>query len=411
MIWGEATLDWDKLATVCEKLKCYHYLRSTLGITTSDISFLFRRFVEPDEKTYHANRFNFVYELQRARHLKFSDDRDRIFAFLGHFSISSHHPLSCGPLSITTDYTKTAEETYVNTAIQILQQSPASLCIVLSAVQHAQKRLPSTMAETEMWVKDKNKLPSWVPDWRWSEGIILAEPICPHHAHGGFEARMTILEEPDLILQVHGVQIDAIKRCSSKLTSGDFYIKKSHQSLTTIERLWMEICGKSEFDLSDSYISSEAAFFAFMQTLSNGCVQAAGHECTPYHEVLKAVWLCKAARYLIDTHQVSSSISKEIETVGEMAASESNWDRWATSASAGRVFATTEKGYYVLGPSPLEEGDIVCVLFGCKVPFCLRPMGGRYLLVGECYVHGIMDGEAMDMLARNELQGRVFDIV
>ncbi|GAW14007.1 hypothetical protein ANO14919_033990 [Xylariales sp. No.14919] len=87
IIWGDATIDWDTLANVCEKLKSYHHLRNTLAITTSDISFLFRRFVEPDENTHHANRFNFVYELQRARHLRFSDDRDRVFAFLGHFSV------------------------------------------------------------------------------------------------------------------------------------------------------------------------------------------------------------------------------------------------------------------------------------------------------------------------------------
>ena len=86
------------------------------------------------------------------------------------------------------------------------------------------------------------------------------------------------------------------------------------------------------------------------------------------------------------------------------------WSRWASSASDGRVFARTDKGYYVLGPSALEPGDVVCVLFGSKVPFCLRPMGSRHLLVGECYVHGLMKGEAKDMLDRGTLDSRVFRI-
>lgn len=48
---------------------------------------------------------------------------------------------------------------------------------------------------------------------------------------------------------------------------------------------------------------------------------------------------------------------------------------------------------------PLSRvGDEVCVLFGMEVPFILRPVPGssslEYELVGECYVHGMMDGEA-----------------
>lgn len=43
---------------------------------------------------------------------------------------------------------------------------------------------------------------------------------------------------------------------------------------------------------------------------------------------------------------------------------------------------------------PLNEGDCITVLTGGRTPFLLRPVGGQYRLVGHCYVHGIMDGEA-----------------
>ena len=45
----------------------------------------------------------------------------------------------------------------------------------------------------------------------------------------------------------------------------------------------------------------------------------------------------------------------------------------------------------------------MCVLLGLGVPFVLREVGGGgwYGLVGECYCHGIMDGEAV-----RELEGR-----
>jgi hypothetical protein len=47
----------------------------------------------------------------------------------------------------------------------------------------------------------------------------------------------------------------------------------------------------------------------------------------------------------------------------------------------------------------VEVGDTVCVVRMCDIPLLLRQASegsGKYNLVGECYVHGIMDGEAVD---------------
>ncbi|CZR59900.1 related to heterokaryon incompatibility protein het-6 [Phialocephala subalpina] len=419
MLWGDAAIDWITLASVCERLKSYHHLRSALGITTSDISFLFRRFIEPDENTHHANRFNFIYELQRARHLRFSDDRDRIFAFLGHFSALSRHPPGCGPVSIVADYTKTVEQTYTNIAVQILRTNPAAACILLASVQHARHSLPSCYgtgvqadSNLETWLVDGHRLPSWVPDWRWSEAIILAEPISPHLAHGSSTAKLKIVREDTLVLRAHGVEVDSIEECSQPLLSRDFYNQKTSKNpSTTIQRLWHEICRKKAFNLNEKYLDGQGVFFAYMQTLSNGCVQAAGHGGRSYQDISDLVWLRKAARYIVEA---SDDVSEEIKSAarsGEPEGDHETWSRWAASASEGRVFARTWKGYFVLGPKALEAGDVICVLFGARVPFCLRPIGKRYLLVGECYVHGLMNGEAISLLLRDELHEKIFDIV
>ena len=62
-----------------------------------------------------------------------------------------------------------------------------------------------------------------------------------------------------------------------------------------------------------------------------------------------------------------------------------------------RNMCVTSGGY--LGRVPLGSviGDKICILFGGCVPFVLRETGdGHFKFIGECYVHGIMDGEAME---------------
>lgn len=63
--------------------------------------------------------------------------------------------------------------------------------------------------------------------------------------------------------------------------------------------------------------------------------------------------------------------------------------------SMDRCFYRTRRGYLATGPKNVQQGDVVCVFMGGAVPFILRPRGREdgYTLIGDTYVHGIMDGE------------------
>lgn len=65
------------------------------------------------------------------------------------------------------------------------------------------------------------------------------------------------------------------------------------------------------------------------------------------------------------------------------------------SACAERIFFTTKRGLFGIGPRVLKPGDICSILAGSRVPLILRPSSekGCYKLVGECYVGGVMWGE------------------
>ncbi|KAK5948640.1 hypothetical protein OHC33_010399, partial [Knufia fluminis] len=60
-----------------------------------------------------------------------------------------------------------------------------------------------------------------------------------------------------------------------------------------------------------------------------------------------------------------------------------------------RFSVTKDKLYMGVGPDITMPGDKLCVIPGCCAPFVIRPKGKHYQLVGECYVHGVMDGEIM----------------
>jgi hypothetical protein len=70
------------------------------------------------------------------------------------------------------------------------------------------------------------------------------------------------------------------------------------------------------------------------------------------------------------------------------------------AATACRKFLRTDRGFMGLAPQLAEVGDEVWVLLGCDVPMLLRKCDDYYILVGECFVYGIMEGEqTKDLLA------------
>lgn len=65
-----------------------------------------------------------------------------------------------------------------------------------------------------------------------------------------------------------------------------------------------------------------------------------------------------------------------------------------------RTFFVTSKGYIGIGPEETQTGDLVVIFDGANTPFILRPIADceprdstKYYVVGNCYLHGWMDGD------------------
>ena len=124
---------------------------------------------------------------------------------------------------------------------------------------------------------------------------------------------------------------------------------------------------------------------------------------------------------IVESQLVAGKLQINVDNLSIQHAKE-NIQQWATyqeaadsairaigASCSGRAFFVTGNKYMGLAPSISRPGDEICIIFGCPVPFIIRPLEVRkpwmdtgemeqkhYVLIGECYAYGLMDGEALE---------------
>lgn len=94
-----------------------------------------------------------------------------------------------------------------------------------------------------------------------------------------------------------------------------------------------------------------------------------------------------------DLQNPSRTKQKAVEHNDEIDLIDVSIGRWA----ARRRFCVTKEGHYGWVPEISELGDVIFVIRGARVPFVLRRQGGsQHLLIGEAWVQGFMEGEALE---------------
>lgn len=97
---------------------------------------------------------------------------------------------------------------------------------------------------------------------------------------------------------------------------------------------------------------------------------------------------------------VTADIHHDVRT--EPSAQDISPEDVLVACSGRRLARVVQKDWNADGlalvPQCVREGDQIFVLLGGQVLYALRPVGGAYRFLGECYVHGLMDGEVLDIL-------------
>lgn len=76
------------------------------------------------------------------------------------------------------------------------------------------------------------------------------------------------------------------------------------------------------------------------------------------------------------------------------------------------VWCTYMRFWYMMmgiGPSDSRIGGTVAIIPGGGVPYIIRQQGSSWVLVGESYIHGLMDGEAVIAGCRGLVQQGLLD--
>jgi hypothetical protein len=107
--------------------------------------------------------------------------------------------------------------------------------------------------------------------------------------------------------------------------------------------------------------------------------------------------------------RVAKYATRALKIVASQTESAADFERNFEMRGQCRRFVVTEKGTMGLTHPSCRRGDIVCILFGGRTPFVLRPTlePHCYTFLSECYVPGIMDGEAIKRWGKEELKSEV----
>jgi hypothetical protein len=362
-----------------------------------------------------------------------TDPRDKVYALLG----VTNNILT---QALLPDYGKSVEQVYTDVAQHFITNGESFFTMKYAGVGHG---------------RAIEGLPSWVPDWT----LIDRCPPFDTGFMEPWEYRASLDAVPEIrlnlgtsapIIDIKGAEIDVISALGvalfdmTRVEACPLISREtdtvSFQHLIDVNELNLKMT--QFFDradevmkaLGDTYVNGQPLQEAFWRTCLGDQVLTARPAPDEYEEFVRAL-----PKYYSNIVAQFKQIQRDreqdpdVEETPDIAASEffdkmdsfhdynvgmvSEWTLDGTSLATvkdlatngprsaqffnafrplGRNFCVTSKGYIGLVPPKTEVGDKVCILFGGRTPFLLRDAGGgKHVLVGECYIHGMMDGEAL----------------
>ncbi|KAJ9656036.1 hypothetical protein H2201_008662 [Coniosporium apollinis] len=408
VLCGDVEFEWNSLVNAITYLVEAGGLGLTLGLNAlQQLQILdYRR-----QRYQEGQSIDILPVLLQNRKALASNPRDHIFAFNGFFETGSF-----GHALTMATYEVDCNRIYIEVAQKLLRRYKNLDIFTIPRTGHS--RL--------------HGLPTWVPDWSAGD---LTEAFLWRYIHPDFtpEQRavyrasadsdyIPVFNEAGSKLKLYGWKVDEVN------TTGPTYdCPSDHVILGDYKKMFRQVIREQKIFSSWDYVSGvfkmgstcptgEAPQDVYWQTLLGGCLYGFDMETMRYNYSLwhssmlgfRVLQLLRLDRvWLLYTWMVLKGlffwlfvgIFQFISLLRflEVQPGDNTFARLATHWAYRRLMRTDE-GLIGLAPSLTQPGDVVALCQGGKLPLILRRKGKDWELIGDCYVHGLMDGKLWEML-------------
>jgi hypothetical protein len=360
--------------------------------------------------------------LRWTRFFKCSDERDHVYAVLGLANLFADIDNEQAAHAAAADYRLSATQVFVRLAIAELTQRKSYTILSLSSDQK----------------RDDVHFPSWAPNM----SSLKMKNALAHDFGGTFSAGGTgpalASVVDDRFLHCRGYVVDRVASLASNmfdiapppdlvskvLASPGIESELDESEVYSVARSveWLRQCRSFAASLSSSAFSpgggcsptpseqmSPERWEQFWRTMM--CETVSGNSMARTGPEFSSIFqtYIEGTTAMFDDDDDDDDDDDENDNEGPKRSAE-----WAAEhrrcgfavESSLRSFSDTMRLCWTaddqrLGhvPRETEVGDVIVILKGAQVPHVLRRAeqeDGRYVLVGECYVHGMMDGEVVE---------------
>jgi Heterokaryon incompatibility protein (HET) len=335
--------------------------------------------------------------LEACQDFEATDAKDKVFAIQG---IST----AAFDISLLIDYKKEVYDIYVDTAYYLLRQADLIKVLHLAGIGWPREAFPS---------KDGKRLPSWVPDWSTSHGAAMLaqryfDPEDNYCASRRNKPQICAGNTLDTIM-LGGLYVDKIGQLGEPLDFGQYDWGRlwEHSTMYMKSLSWDADVHRLASKTPEIYANGQSRAEALWRTLIGDRIMkerpAPASYSTYYGSWNNLILSLREHWPSISSGKIPPGMDAKdlLDTQLQI----HKYSSMVGPVCAKRRFCVTENKYMAVVPPKTEPGDMICIVHGAQTPLILRRLchkekegvrNDTYAFVGECYVHGMMNGEMLD---------------